>query len=102
MLPNPLVVRAFTLRSTRLWLITRATASLFVVLAEGHPLRLSVGAVLLMVVLSVTVCFFETWRRRERALIGNLAMSSWVLASLFVLPPVLGEAVLFVLGSLFV
>jgi len=101
MQPNPLIVRAFALRGTRLWLGTRALVSLFVALAGSHPLRLSAAAIIYVVLLSIAVCFIDTWWNRERALLGNLAVSPPLLAGLFAAPAVIGEVVLSMVGAAF-
>ncbi|MGQ0539640.1 MAG: hypothetical protein ACT4R6_11870 [Gemmatimonadaceae bacterium] len=97
--PNPLIVRAYALRGLRLWVGTRVLVSLVLMWAETHPLRLSAGAIIQLILLSVTVCFVDTWRHRERALLGNLAVSPLVLAGLFSVPSILGETVLVVVAS---
>lgn len=98
--PNPLVVRLYAQRGMRLWASTRALASLLIVLAEGHPLRTSPTVIVQLVLLSVAVCFVDTWRLRERALLGNLGVSPAVLAGLFGLAAMTGEGLLLLAGSL--
>ena len=101
MRPNPVIVRAYTLRGARLWLGTRAIVSLLIVSAGAHPLSQSAAAIFYVVLLSVAVCFIDTWRHDERALLGNLGVSAPVLACLYALPAILGEAFVLAAGRLF-
>jgi hypothetical protein len=92
MLPNPLVVRAYLFRSARLWVGIRALTAIALGIAElPPPFPHSPKAALLFVLISTTLCFVDVWRRRERALIGNLGMSPWTLGAVSVVPPTLGE-----------
>jgi hypothetical protein len=100
-LKNPVIVRAYGFRGASLWLGIRAIASLLIVLSGADPFRLSAATISSVIFLSVIVCFIDTWRHHERALLGNLAVSMPALAALYVLPAVVGEAVLFAVGRLF-
>jgi hypothetical protein len=101
MRPNPVIIRAYSLRGVRLWFGVRAIASLFIALAGGNALRLSPGEILNVVLLSVAVCFIDTWRNHERALLSNLAVTQLALVGLYALPAVLGELLLLAVGRLF-
>ena len=94
MRPNRLIVRAYLLRGARLWLGSRGLVSLMLLLRGFDPLRLSSVAMLTMIVLSVAVCFADTRRLRERALLGNLGVSPFILGALFAGPAIIGEAAL--------
>jgi hypothetical protein len=91
MFPNPLVVRAYVLRSAWLWLGVRALTVLVLGVAELPPFPRSPKAALLFVLIGTTLCFVDAWRRRERALIGNLGVSPWTFAAMSVVPPTVGE-----------
>jgi hypothetical protein len=49
--------------------------------------------------LSVVLCFIDTRRRREDALIGNLGVQRSVLAMLFAVPAVAGEIAMSLVAS---
>jgi hypothetical protein len=91
MLPNPLVVRAYVLRSARLWLGVRAVTVVVLAVAELSPFPRSPKAALLFILISTALCIVDVWRRRERALIGNLGVSLRTVAIVSVVPPALGE-----------
>lgn len=90
MLPHPLIVRAYVARGIRLWLAMRAIVTCLLLLGASSQ-RLSLSAMIQLVVVSVALCFLDTHRRRERALLGNLGVRPLTLAVLFALPAVLGE-----------
>jgi hypothetical protein len=92
MLTHPLVIRAYALRSVRLWLGLRGMTALFLAVNDLPPFPRSRAAVLFFVLVTTAVCFADVWVRHERALIGNLGMSLWTLAGVSALPPVLAEA----------
>lgn len=91
MLPNRLIVRAYATRGALLWVGTRAALSGVFLHGGVDPSRLSSVAIGEAVVLSIVVCFVETYRRHERALLGNLAVRPVTLAVLFAIPAILGE-----------
>ncbi len=94
MRPNPLIVRAFLYRGALSWLVTRAMLSVVFLLAGINPVRLSAMTAVEIILLSVVVIFLDTYRRRERAFIANLAIGPLMLGTLFVAPAVLGEVAL--------
>jgi hypothetical protein len=94
MLPNALVLRAYTLRSALLWLGLRGATALTLALAELPPFPRSLGAVHLFIALSLLLCFADVWRRHERVLIGNLGVSPWALGAICLVPAVIGELLL--------
>jgi len=75
-------------------LATRAVLSLVRPLGTLPALRVSTATAVEIAVLAVVVSFLETMYRRERALIGNLAVHPAVLVICFVIPPLAGEAAL--------
>jgi len=91
MRPNRLVVQAYLARGARLWLISRAMLSVVFLVAGTNPVRLNVGAVVEIILLSVGVSFLETKRRRERAFLSNLGVRPLTLGVLFAGPAIIGE-----------
>jgi hypothetical protein len=98
MRPHSLIVRAYAIRGVYLWLGTRALASLVMTLGRADPLHLSAAAHLNFVLLSVAVCFLDIGVHRERALLGNLAVSWSGLAAIFAAPAIAGELALLIVG----
>jgi hypothetical protein len=74
------VLRAWIPRGGLLWLAVRAMASGMIALAGGDPLAPSPGRSLLLVALTVVVCFVQTARIREWMLLGNLGVTPTSLA----------------------
>lgn len=91
LLPNSLIVRAYLARSLRLWLGIRVVLLLAGALAASNFARVSAGAIVPIVCLTVVVGFIDTRRRHERALLGNLGIGAVTLAVLFALPPLVAE-----------
>lgn len=91
MRPNRLVVRAYLWRGCRVWLGTRVLASGVYLLGGVDPIRLPFASIGQLVFLTVVLCFLDTHRQRERALLGNLAVGRGSLAALFAGPAILGE-----------
>jgi hypothetical protein len=94
MFPNALVVRAYALRSARLWLGLRATTAVGLAVANLPPFPRSLAAAHILIFLSLALCFAELWRRHERVLIGNLGVSPWTLGAVSLIPPLVCEAIL--------
>lgn len=94
MLPNRLVVSTYAARGALLWAGTRAILTVVFLLGGVDPSRLSFVAIGEVVLLSVIVSFVETYRRHERALLGNLAVRPLTLAVLFAAPAILAEVVI--------
>ncbi|HEY2848742.1 MAG TPA: hypothetical protein VGI97_02610 [Gemmatimonadaceae bacterium] len=91
MRPNSLIVRAYLARAFRVWLVARGIATIVFVRAGIDPVRLPIVSIAEIVLLSIALCFFDTYRRRERALLGNLAIGPGNLAAMFAVPAILGE-----------
>lgn len=89
--PNRILAVAYLSRGARLWLLIRIAATVVLVMAGADPLRLSGAVVTALIVLSVTVSFLDTYRHREHALLGNLAVSPLTLCILLTLPALAGE-----------
>jgi hypothetical protein len=98
---NRLLLQAYLTRGGRLWLVTRAMLSAVFFLADVDPIHLSVPAAIEVVVLSVVVCFVDTYRNRERALLANMGVRPLAIASVFAAPAVVGEIALRAIGALF-
>lgn len=98
MLPNSLIIRAYCFRGARLWLTLRALLSALFVVAGGEPFDVPVAVAVAIIALSVFLSFLDTYRYRERVMLGNLGVRPSVLAGLFFIPAIIGEATLF-LGS---
>ena len=94
-----LLARAYVSRGARLWLITRALVSGAFLYLGTNPLRLSAVAVGGIVVLSVVLGFVETYGRRERVFLANLALRPIFLSALFAAPAMIGEVALRVVGA---
>ncbi|MEO7043431.1 MAG: hypothetical protein ABI035_14305 [Gemmatimonadaceae bacterium] len=90
-LPNRLIVRTYATRGALLWVATRAILIAIFLRGGFDPFQLSAAAMGGVVLLSVVVCFLETYRRHERALLGNLAVRPVTLIVLFATPALLGE-----------
>ncbi len=94
------VLRTWIPRGALLWLAVRAMASVLIALAGGDPLAPSAGRSLLLVALTVVVCFVQSARTREWMLLGNLGVTPMSLAVVYALPALAGEIGLTVLGAL--
>lgn len=88
---DPLIVRAYLARGTRLWVITRALLIVAFLFASADPFRLSAVELVGVITLSAALGFLETRRHRERALLGNLGVSPLLLGGLFAAPAFVGE-----------
>jgi hypothetical protein len=84
-------IGVYLARGGRMWLLSRAAGAAALLLAGEDPLRMSAAAPAVFVLMSVALCFVETFRRRERSLLGNLAVSPLLLGLLFTLPAIAGE-----------
>jgi hypothetical protein len=88
------IVETYFLRGAWCWLAARAVLSLVRLFGGLTPLRVSTATSLEIAALAIGVGFLETMRRRERALIGNLAVHPAVLLICFGTPALAGEAAL--------
>lgn len=94
MRPNRYIVRAYVVRGARLWLIARLAIVVLFLLGGTDPVRLSTSVTVALVVLTVAICFLDTYRHRERAFLGNLGVGPLLLTTMFVTPALLGELAL--------
>ena len=98
MRPNPLIARAYVVRGAKLWAVTRAALSLAFALAGENPIRFSTAAMVGVMVLSVSLGYFDVRMRRESTLLGNLGVSASHLAAFFAAPALVGEVLLWSLA----
>lgn len=96
---SQLVFESYLSRGARLWLLTRATITAVLLLAGGDPLRLPVTVMVGLIMLTVAVCFIDTYRHRERALLGNLGVNPLLLLAMFTGPALLGEFAVRMFGA---
>ena len=87
-------VEAYGVRGAWCWLATRAVLSLVRSFGTLPPLRVPTATAMEIALLAVVVSFLETMYRRERSLIGNLAVHPVLLVVCFAVPALAGEAVL--------
>lgn len=99
-LPNSLVVSAYLSRGLRLWLAVRGLGSLLVFLGGFDPLRLSAQTLILLLSVTAALAFIDLRIRKEAALIGNLGISIPAVMLITVVPGILGEVIIGLLGRL--
>jgi hypothetical protein len=92
-------LHAYFLRGVRCWLATRALVTVVLWLGGLSALRLSSIASAEMVAMSIGVGIFDTYLRRERDLLANLAIHPLELAGVFAAPALLGELLMTLLVS---
>lgn len=100
MLPNRVLVTAYMWRHLRLWALLRVGLSGVFLLARTDPLRPTPSTECAIVVLCAAVSRVEVRVRHERALLGNLGVDSFALSILLLVPPLVGELVVYGLGTL--
>jgi hypothetical protein len=91
---NSLIVRAFLFRGALLWVVTRLTVTIFLVLAGSAAIKLSAIVFAEVIFLIVALGWIETRRRRELTLLGNLGVSPLLLTILYGVPALSGELAL--------
>jgi hypothetical protein len=91
MLPNSLITRLYITRGAQLWTGTRVLASAVLAFAGMDPLHLTFAATMLIVGGSVVIGVVDVYRRHERALLENLAISRTALVLFLAAPAILGE-----------
>lgn len=90
---NSLVARALLTRGAILWLLVRALVSVVIALADGSPLAFDARASLIIIGITVVLCYAQMFRLRESVLLGNLGVSHAALALCFGTPALLGELI---------
>ena len=96
---SQLVVQSYAFRGARLWLLIRALIATVLLLAGGDPFRLPTTVTVASLVLPIAVCFLDTYRHHERALLGNLGVSPQFLLAMFAGPALLGELVVRIIAA---
>jgi hypothetical protein len=100
MRPNLMIARKFLGRSARFWIGARLLVSGLVLFAGMDPLRLTFAATMVIVGASVVMGVAEMYRRHERALLENLAVSRTMMFVFLAAPAILGELIISVAASL--
>lgn len=95
------VFHAYLIRAVVIWVTMRLAASIVILFAGENPFRLAPPVLLALVVLPAALMAVDIHRRREAILLGNLGVSVRVTGLLALVPAVVGESSLFVLGRLF-
>lgn len=99
-IPTGLIIRSYCARSLRLWVLLRLALSVVFLLAGDNPFRLATPTALAIAGLSSFLALLDVQRNRELSLLGNLGISSGMLAALLSAPPFISEAILIVLGRI--
>jgi hypothetical protein len=92
-------LQAYLVRGATCWLAARAVAAIVALFASLPALPATTIAAFEAVGVSVALGIVDTLRRRETALIGNLAIHPAVLIGALAVPAALGEWVLHAIGS---
>lgn len=87
------IVKAYCLRGAWCWFAARAVLSAVRWLGGFTVLHVTTATSVEIAVIAVAVSFLETGRRRERSLIGNLAVHPAALTMCFAIPALAGEAI---------
>jgi hypothetical protein len=89
--PNVLVTRKYLARGARLWIGARLLVSALLILSGADPLRLTFATAMLIVCGAVVVGLADLYRRHDRVLLENLAVSRTVVFVFLAAPAMLGE-----------
>jgi hypothetical protein len=92
MRPHSLVIRTYAARGAWLWIAIRSLLTCAILLGGGDPTRVTAMIAMGIVLTSIGAGFIDTLRRRERALLRNLALTPAFLALIFAGPAIVGEA----------
>jgi hypothetical protein len=91
MRPTPLVLRTYLSRGALCWFGTHCVATPLLLLGGLDAFRLSAGAIVDLILVSVVVSSLATIRHRERTLLGNLAVHPIWIGVAFAAPALIGE-----------
>ena len=82
--------------------MTRAITSVLMLftIPDVRVLHISPAAVTYIILLSIFVCLVDCWRHGELALLRNLGVATPFVAAVFLVPAVLGEALLFLIARM--
>jgi len=84
-------LQAYFVRGATCWVAARAVAAIVALFASLPALPVSTAAALEAVIVSVALGVVDTLRRREMALIGNLAIHPVVFIGALAMPAAVGE-----------
>lgn len=101
MKPNNEIVRVYVFRGARLWLSLRILVTIVFLLGGTSPIRVPPMVLVAIILLSVFLGFLDTYRYRERVLLGNLGIRPHILGILFLIPAATGEATIRIGAALF-
>jgi hypothetical protein len=88
-------------RGARLWLLLRVLLTVFFFLDGSPSIRVPLAVLIAIILLSVFISFLDTYRYRERVLLGNLGLRPAILGILFFIPAAIGEGALRIGSVLF-
>ncbi|MEO8619767.1 MAG: hypothetical protein ABI625_01805 [bacterium] len=91
MRPNSLIVQKYLTRAGLLWVGARLLVSAAIALGGEDPTRTTFVPTMMIVIGSFALCVADVYRRHERALLENLAVSRMALVAMFASPALLGE-----------
>ena len=90
------VVRAYLLRGTMLWILMRLVLTMMAALA-GAPMMLSASTTIALVLLVPLLTFFDITRRGESILMANLGFSLTRVLLIAAAPALIGESLVTIL-----
>jgi hypothetical protein len=91
-------LQAYLVRGATCWLAAHAVTAIVAWFGGLPALPLTTSAAFEMIAASVALGFVDTVRRREMALIGNLAIHPVALTGALAIPAILGELILHAIG----
>lgn len=94
LLPNGLIARTYFARGALLWACARALLAAVFLLGHVNPIRLTFGAIILVIAVVIGLGAADVHRRHERAFLENLGLSRASLVAFFGMPALLGEIVI--------
>jgi hypothetical protein len=89
-----LIVGVYLLRGVVLWVVGRATITVFLILGGGSGLAIPFVFIVLFLTTIAALGWIDIGRQRERILLGNLGVHPLAVTSLIAAPAVLGEILL--------
>ncbi|HEY2165514.1 MAG TPA: hypothetical protein VGH04_16065 [Gemmatimonadaceae bacterium] len=92
-------LQAYLVRGATCWIAAHAVVAIVAWFGGLPALPLTASGAVEMIAASVALGFVDTRRRREMALIGNLAIHPVALTGALATPAVLGELMLHVIGT---
>lgn len=91
--------RLLVRRTLGLWLVIRAAVAPFAAASGGSPFFIAPSAALMVLGVSVALCWIVTRRRFEDLLLANLGTAPWAIGLLMVVPSLTLEAAIALLGT---